>query len=73
MDSLIGKSVREAERELIQKSSVPIALQVPDRIIPKGDKHVEIRFLATQDLADLLKEAKGLLAHRLPIRLLWQI
>ena len=66
LNSLEGKSVREAEKELIQRSSLPIALQIPDQIKPKGEDHVEIRFLAPQGLADLLEEAKGLLAHRLP-------
>jgi len=66
LESLVGKSVREAEKELIQRSSLPIALQIPDQVKPKGGDHVEIRFLAPQSLADLLEEAKGLLAHRLP-------
>jgi len=65
--SLAGKSTREAEKELIQRSSVPLELQTPDQIKPKGEEHVEIRFLAPQSLAGLLEEVRGLLAHRLPM------
>ena len=66
LESLIRKSTRQAEKELIQRSSVPLVLQVPDQVKVKGPEHVEIRFLAPQELADLLEEARGLLAHRLP-------
>lgn len=66
LEALVGKSTREAERELCQRSSLPPDLQIPDQIKPKGSDHVEIRFLARQELCDLLEEARGLLAHRLP-------
>lgn len=65
LDGLIGKTTREVEKELLERSSTPLNLQISDKIIPKSSDLVEIRFLAPQSLANLLEEAKGILSHRL--------
>ncbi len=66
LENLMNKSSREAERELIQHSSQPLAIQKPDQIKSVTPTHSEVRFVADQTLLDQLEEVRGLLANKYP-------
>src|SRR5579885_382847 len=59
---LEGKSSREAEKELLSRSSEPVALR-PESIRPVSETHSELRFTATKETLEQLERIKGLLGH----------
>lgn len=63
--SLEGKSSREAEKELLSRSSEPLALR-PESVRPMTETHSELRFLATKETLEQLERIKGLLGHTHP-------
>lgn len=64
LDSLAGKSSRETERVLLEKSpALQARRQTEEKIRPVTPTHTEVRFVADADLMRLFEEAKGLLAH----------
>jgi len=64
--SIENKSTRDAEKELISRSSQPITALKPDKIKPVTPSKSEVRFVADQVLLDQLELIKGLLAHKHP-------
>jgi hypothetical protein len=66
LNSMMSRSSREAERDLILKSSAPQKLKRPDVVKPLVGHLNEVRLvLLDEDLA-LVRELKGLLAHKIP-------
>ncbi len=66
LSSMMSRSSREAERDLILKSSAPEKLKRPDVVKPLAGHLNEVRLvLLDEDLA-LVRELKGLLAHKIP-------
>jgi hypothetical protein len=65
VQSLRGKSSREAERALFAMSPEPEKHR-PEIVRPVSATHAELRFLADQDLQRDLEKLKGLLAHTFP-------
>jgi hypothetical protein len=59
---LEGKSTREAEKELVQRSSEPLALR-RDSVRVMSETYSEVRFLVTQETLDQLERIRGLLGH----------
>jgi 5-methylcytosine-specific restriction endonuclease McrA len=59
---LEGKSSREAEKELLKRSSEPVALR-PESVRPVSETHSEVKFLATQETLEQLERIRGLLGH----------
>lgn len=66
LESLEGKSSRQAEKELLSRSSQPLSISHPDRVKPVSETHSEVRFVADESLLKLLEQMKGLLAHKNP-------
>jgi 5-methylcytosine-specific restriction endonuclease McrA len=61
---LSGKSSRETERLLLEKSpALQAKRQSEEKLRAVTATHTEIKFVADQELLNLLEEAKGLLAH----------
>jgi len=56
--SVCGKSVREAERELISRASIP-ELHVPERVRPVSRTHTELRFLVDEEIMGYIETLKG--------------
>lgn len=66
LSSMMSRSSREAERDLILKSSAPEKLKRPDVVKPLAGQLNEVRLvLMDEDLA-LVRELKGLMAHKIP-------
>ncbi len=65
VQSLLGKSSREAERALFAMSPESEKHR-PEIVRPVSATHAELRFLADQDLQRDLEKLKGLLAHTFP-------
>jgi hypothetical protein len=59
---LEGKTTREAEKELVQRSSEPLALR-RDSVRVMSATYSEVRFLVTQETLDRLERIRGLLGH----------
>lgn len=68
LSSMMSRSSREAERDLILKSSAPVKLKRPDVVRPLAGQLNEVRLvLMDEDLVlVLVRELKGLLAHKIP-------
>jgi 5-methylcytosine-specific restriction endonuclease McrA len=62
---LNGKTYREAQKIVLQKSSEPEALR-PEKVRFVSDSKIEIRFLADATLIETLDRVKGLVAHAKP-------
>ena len=65
LKTLENKSTREAERELLSRSSNPIQL-IGDKIKAVTETSSEIRFIADNHLLEKLNQVKALLAHKNP-------
>jgi 5-methylcytosine-specific restriction endonuclease McrA len=65
INKLVGTSVREAEKILIQQSSCPQELK-PERIKVVTAEHVEVRLNLSQETLDQIEVLKGWLAHKRP-------
>jgi hypothetical protein len=66
LNNMMICSSREAERDLILKSSAPEKLKRPDVVKPLAGQLNEVRLvLLDEDLA-LVQELRGLLAHKIP-------
>jgi hypothetical protein len=66
LSSMMSKYSREAERDLVSKSSSPEKMKRPDVVKPLVGNLNEVRLvLLDEDLA-LVRELKGLLAHKIP-------
>jgi len=65
LESLEGKSYREAQRIVVSRSSEPMTL-MPDQVRVVSDTKVEVRFLADPALLEKIERVKGLLAHKHP-------
>ncbi len=63
--AIAGKSTREAQRELMSRTSTP-EIHVPDKIKLVSPTHSEVRFLADETLLEELETLKALLAHSHP-------
>lgn len=64
LQALAGKSARETERELLDKSpALRAQRQTQERVRPITASHTEVKFVADAELLALLNEARGLLAH----------
>ena len=61
-----NKSTRQAEKTLLNLSSVPVEKLREDRVKPLTPELTEITFKADVELMALLEEARGLLAHSMP-------
>ncbi len=64
LQSLEGKSSRQAERELLARSSNPETLIQKEKVRQVTETLSEIKFYADQNLISLLDQARGLLAHK---------
>lgn len=61
---LSGKSSRETERVLLEKSpALQAKRQAEEKLRPVTATHTEVKFVADAELMQLLDEAKGLSAH----------
>lgn len=61
-----NQTSREAEREIISKSSAPDKLKKPDQVKPlAGDKN-EVRVTLSDEDLLMIQELKGLPAHKIP-------
>lgn len=66
LSGMMSKSSREAERDLVAKSSAPERLKRPDIVNPMAGQLNEVRLvLMDEDLA-LVRELKELMAHKAP-------
>jgi hypothetical protein len=65
IEKIAGTPVREAERITLSLSSTPEAAK-PDRVVPLGENHIELKFTASSELQDKIERLKGLLAHQSP-------
>jgi len=63
---LEGKSTREAERELVSRSSNPQAFLQQESIRPVTETHSKVTFVAEQALLEDLEKVKALLSHKFP-------
>jgi 5-methylcytosine-specific restriction endonuclease McrA len=66
LSSMMSRSSREAERDLVLKSSAPEKLKRPDVVKPLAGQSNEVRLVLMDDDLALVRELKGLLAHRIP-------
>ena len=64
--SLEGKSTREAERELISRSSNPEQFLQRDQVRPVSQSLSQVSFVADQEFLEQLEHIRGLLAHSKP-------
>lgn len=66
LNCMMNQTSREAQRSLISKSSAPEKMIRPDYVKPLACQSNEVRVvLSDEDLA-LVRELKGLLAHKIP-------
>ncbi len=65
LSKIENKSKREAEKVVLAHSSEPAPL-TPERIRAVTETHVEIKFIASNELQEKLGKIKGLLAHSHP-------
>lgn len=65
IEKIASKPVREAEKITLALSSAPELLR-PDRISAISEKSIEMKFIATNNLAQKIETLKGLLAHKYP-------
>ncbi len=65
LSKIENKSKREAEKVVIAHSSEPAQL-TPERFRAVTETHVEIKFIASNELQEKLGKIKGLLAHSHP-------
>jgi hypothetical protein len=65
IDRIAGTPVREAERITLSLSSTPEAAK-PDRVVPLGENHIELKFTVSSAIQDKIERLKGLLAHQHP-------
>jgi hypothetical protein len=65
LEQIANKSVREAERITLSRSSAP-EIARPDRVNPISESRVEMRFTASADLQQKIECLKGWLAHKHP-------
>lgn len=65
LDSLIGKSSREVERELLRRSAQP-ETHFHEKVRVKSETHSEMKVLVTDEVLQDLEALKGLLAHKHP-------
>ena len=59
---LEGKSTREVDRELVSRSSEPLAMR-RETVRVVTETHSELKFLATKDTLDQMETTRGLLGH----------
>jgi hypothetical protein len=64
-EEIASKPVREAERLTLAMSSSPAAAK-PDRINQVSENHIELTFIASDELRKKIERLKGLLAHKHP-------
>jgi hypothetical protein len=62
---LSGKTYREAQKIVIEKSSEPETLR-PDRVRVVSESKMEVRFVAEASLLEKLDRIKGLISHSKP-------
>ena len=62
LTALEGKSTREAERELLKRSSQP-ERHLPERVQAISETRTQFTFTADQKLIDEIRELQALLAH----------
>jgi hypothetical protein len=65
LSKLENKSLVEVEKELVRRSSNPLAL-VPEKIRPVTSTHSELKILVEDVLLKEIEELRGLLAHAKP-------
>lgn len=65
LSSLENKTSREVERELVTRSSEPVALR-PEKLRVVSPVHSELKVLLEETLLKEIEELKGYLAHKLP-------
>jgi 5-methylcytosine-specific restriction endonuclease McrA len=65
LEELNGKTYREAQKIVLQKSSEPETLR-PEKVRYLSDSKIEIRFMADASLIERLNKVKGLIAHSKP-------
>ena len=65
LTQISNKSVREAERILLELSPSP-ELARPDRIELISHSHIEVKFVANHALIEKIERLKGMLAHKSP-------
>lgn len=66
LSSMMSRSSRESERDLILKSSAPEKLKRPDVVRPLAGQLNEVRLVLMDEDLVLVRELKGLLAHKIP-------
>lgn len=66
LQAVMTQTSREAQRDLLAKSSAPEKLKRPDLVKPLNGDSNEVRVVLSDADLDLLKELRGLLAHKLP-------
>jgi hypothetical protein len=64
-EQIANKPVREAERLTLAMSSSPAATK-PDRMHQISENHIELKFIASDELRKKIEKLKGLLAHKHP-------
>jgi 5-methylcytosine-specific restriction endonuclease McrA len=65
LQSIDGKSTRDAQRELMSQTSTP-ERHLPEKVRAISDTHSEIRLVVDEALLEQLKELQALLAHAHP-------
>ncbi len=64
-EQIANKPVREAQRMTLAMSS-SVAAAKPDRMKQISENHIELKFIASNDLQKKIEKLKGLLAHKHP-------
>jgi hypothetical protein len=65
LETLCETSTREAQKIIFQESTAPREL-IPDQIKEISQENVELRFIGTEKLKNLIDLSRGLLAHKHP-------
>jgi hypothetical protein len=64
-EKIANKPVREAERITLSMSSSPETAK-PDRVNQISESHIELKFIASNEIQTKIEKLKGLLAHKYP-------
>jgi 5-methylcytosine-specific restriction endonuclease McrA len=65
LQSVVGKSTREAQRELISQAAVP-EKHLPEKVRAISDTHSELRLIVDEAMLEQLRELQALLSHAHP-------
>ena len=65
LQAISGKSVREAQRELVSRATEPEKL-IPERVRPISREYSELRLVIDQETLAQIEELRNLLGHKIP-------